>query len=77
MRNEGTICSIVKGCSAITALMPAQKYIKLGTVRMALKNTNLHNRKFPAVINQLNFIDNSAIVRQILVVTGNCNSIGD
>ena len=77
MRNEGTICSIVKGCCAITTLMPAQKYIKLGTVRMTLKNTTLHNRKLPAIINQLNVIDNFVIVRQILVVTGNCNSIGN
>ena len=42
---------------------------------MTLKNTNLHNMEFPAVISQLNIINNDAFVRQLLVVIDNCNSI--
>lgn len=61
----------------ITTLMLLQKYIELCTVRMTLKNTNLHNMKFPVVISQLNVIDTCAIVWQFLVVIDNWNSIGN
>lgn len=75
MINEKNICSIAKGCCAITTLMLTQKYVKLGTVRMTLENTNVRNMEFPSVISQLNVIDNYAIDRQLLVVIENCNSI--
>ena len=57
--------------------MVAQKYVKLCILRMTLKNTNLHNMKFPVVISQFNVIDNYATVRKFLVVIDNWNSIGN